>query len=284
MSTDDTIDAAAIAFFTADADGFLPTVFSRSLWAPSTLNGPAITGLAARTAETEYGLPEFRPARFTIDMFKAAREVRTTTRSRLIRDGGRIKVAEVELMQDTGSGEQVIARSTTVFLRESQNPPGQRWSNPADADFTHPEVGDDDPRTWFRSADQEWSDDMAGQQNPLRKQLWSKAPPVVLGDVLTPFQRASISSESTSLMANWGTTGIGFINCDLTLAMSRLPVGDRIGVRTESHTEHTGISMSVSGLFDVDGKFGVGIVTAVNNAAAEIDFTTVDTTARYAEG
>ena len=118
---------------------------------------------------------------------------------------------------------------------------------------------------------------------PSRVDTSDPAAPAVVGAELTPFVRAAISAESTSLICNWGTTGIGFINCDLTVALSRLPRGDRIGVEADSHAEHDGISASTAGLYDVDGMWGVGMVTAVNNAAAEIDFTNVDLRGRYRE-
>ena len=54
-------------------------------------------------------------------------------------------------------------------------------------------------------------------------------------------------------------------------------------MEADSHVENDGISVSTSGLYDEHGMFGTGLVTAVNNAAAEIDFTSVDTSERYRE-
>ena len=96
---------SSIAFFTLDPEHtdspdeirFLPTRYAASLWAPGTLNGPAVCALAARAAERGHSVAGFRPARFTIDLFKVARDIPTATRGRLLRDGGRIKVAEVEV-------------------------------------------------------------------------------------------------------------------------------------------------------------------------------------------
>lgn len=272
------------AFFTEDSGAFLPTRFARSLWAPQTLNGPAVCALAARAADSEFGEAGFRAARFTVDLFKVAREVPTRTRATLIRDGRRIRVVDVDVVQPaaSGDGEVVVARATTIFLRESTNPPGDRWIS--DDPFTPPQVDPLDVLPHFGAHGHPWSSDMATGQNGFRKRLWTSAVAVVAGEELTPFQRVAISSESTSLIANWGSTGIGFINCDLTVTMSRLPVGDRIGVDAESHTEHDGISASTCALYDSRGRFGTGMVSAVDNSAALIDFTAVNTTDRYAEG
>ena len=270
---------------------YRPTPFAASLWAPGTLNGPAVCGLAARAVETEFGDDEFVPARCTIDLFKAARDIVTSTRVRIVRSGGRIRVVDVDVVQHPeGADEVLVARGTTVFLRTSTNPPGRRWHRPADAVTFHPpEIASDDdlsPRFASDAADDavgEWERDMGNHQNGHRKRMWSRAAPIVAGEKLTPFQRAVVSAESASLVSNWGTTGIGFINCDLTVALSRLPSGERVGVEADVHIEDDGVSVSNAGLHDADGMFGTALVTAVNNAAAQIDFTTVDTSERYRE-
>nr|WP_232017186.1 acyl-CoA thioesterase domain-containing protein [Gordonia insulae] len=268
----------------------MPTVFAQSLWAEGTLNGPAVCALAARSAESDFLISGFRPARFTIDLFKVARDVPTATRGRLVRDGGRIKVAEVDVVQGDGDAEVLVARSTTVFVKESANPPGERWTRTDEEIEFRPPVSDVDPENhfpWYGAPDGDggiaWSQDMKSHQDGRRKWLWTRAVSTVVGEVPTPFQRAAISGESTSLVCNWGSAGIAFINCDLTVALTRLPVGQRIGVEAASHLEVDGISTSTTNLYDSNGQFGVGIVTGVDNSAATIDFTTIDTTQKYTE-
>ncbi|HQV17537.1 MAG: thioesterase family protein [Gordonia sp.] len=296
-------DGPVLAFFTEDSGRFLPLPLARSLWAADSLTGPAVCGIAARAAETVYGETGFRPVRFTVDLFKMARALPTRTIGRVLRDGGRIRVVEVDVVQDKPSGESteevVVARSTTVFLRESANPPGERWFNPADdivaADTPTPQQqeaasnefngeGPWDPALapWFYSGGT-WSNDMGTNQTDGQKAVWSRSAQVIEGEPPSPFQRTVMAAEATSLMGNWGTEGIAFINCDLTVALSRLPGDSRIHVRAESHTEHDGISTSSTGLYDADGRFGTGLVTAVNNVAAQIDFAKVDMTGHYAE-
>ena len=283
----------------SDEGSAIPTGYAESLWAPGTLNGPAVCALAAHRVERRFGEDGFRPARFTIDMFKVAREVPTFTRGRLVRAGGRIRAAEIDVVQrtdpDPGSGSQdevLVARATAVFLRPSQNPPGDRWQRPADAVTFRPpteDIGDSDVMSRFSSevagpeSEPVWNTDMGEHQNGRRKRLWSHPLPTIDGETTTPFVRAVTGAESTSLITNWGSTGIGFINCDLTVELARLPVGEWVGVEADSHIEHGGLSVGTAGLFDSHGMFGMGIVTAVNNAAAEIDFTSVDLTDRYRE-
>lgn len=286
----------SIAFFdTVDGPSgetrYEPTPFSRSAWSPDAVTGPAVCGLVAWAVEEEYGSAEFLPARCTIDMFKSARYLPTSTRNRLIRSGGRIRVVDTEIVQHPADGEEfTVARGTTVFLKSSTNPPGQRWHRPAEWVTFRPPESDPEGHWPLFSSDSpdgalgNWDPTMGNHQNGNRKRLWTRAVPVLPGAEPTPFQRAVISAESASLISNWGTTGIGFINCDLTVAISRLPRGERIGVEADFHVEDDGISVSNTGLYDRDGMFGTALVTAVNNAAAQIDFTKVDTTKRYREG
>ena len=81
-------------------------------------------------------------------------------------------------------------------------------------------------------------------------------------------------AEATSLVTNLGTEGIGYINGDLTVALSRLPVDDWICIQGDSHWACDGIAVGTATLFDHQGAFGSGMTTAVANPAAQIDFTT----------
>lgn len=73
-------------------------------------------------------------------------------------------------------------------------------------------------------------------------------------------------------MTNLGTHGVGYINGDLTVALSRLPRDEWIGVQADSHWTSDGIAVGSATLFDRVGAFGTGLVTAVSNPAAQIDF------------
>ena len=79
-------------------------------------------------------------------------------------------------------------------------------------------------------------------------------------------------AESTSLVTNLGTHGVGYINGDLTVGLARLPVDDWVGAQADSHWAADGIAVGTATLFDSRGPFGSGMVTAVANATAQIDF------------
>ncbi|MFD6856339.1 acyl-CoA thioesterase domain-containing protein [Rhodococcus sp. NPDC060090] len=264
----------AWGFFT-DADGaYRPTKYAVSPWSSTMLAGPCVCGLIARELENRHGDDAMVPARLTVDLFKPVRndEIRfTTTR---VRDGKRIRVADALLMQ----GDDVSARATVVFLRPSAQPPGEMWvredrpeppaETPAD-----PETGFVFP-TWFGSDahPEGWSTNRAEHQNASRKRLWARQLPVVVGEEMSPFVRTATVGEATSLVTNWSDRGVGFINADLTLTLSRLPVGPEVGVEADHHISADGISVGTSVLFDRLGPFGSGTVTALADPHRQVDF------------
>ena len=266
------------SFFTPVADGRAqPTRFAMSLWGPDSLNGPAVCAIAAHAAESEHGRDGWLPARFTLELFKSARAVPTSTSTRVLRDGRRIRVVQVSVLQhgDGDTDDTLVAQGNVVFLKEGPNPPGARWSR-EDAGFTPPDHDPADSRPWLADSESDWSQDMGAFQNANRRRLWSRPIRVAPDLPLTPFVRAVIAGESTSLVTNWGEGGIGFINGDLTVALSRLPVGDRIGLEADNHLEGSGVSAGTATLFDAQGPFGIGLVTALDNTHAMIDFTKVE--------
>ncbi|WP_296391371.1 acyl-CoA thioesterase domain-containing protein [Williamsia sp.] len=252
-------------FFTIDDDGrYVPSTYALGRWAPDMLNGPAVCAAVARSLESDFGLDDFVPARITIDLFKAARNAPLQVRTRAVRSGRRIHISEADVCQ----GDTVVAQATLVQLRRAVAPPGQEWHS--EHPFDPPET--EGHRRWYGSTDAGWTQTMGDHQNGSRKQLWAKSIPAVLDTENTPFVQLVMAAEATSLVTNWGSEGIGYINCDLTVAISRLPAGERIGLTADTHITSDGVAVGTATLFDHLGPLGTGMVTALSNAAAQIDF------------
>jgi hypothetical protein len=255
------------AHFTLTAGGFMPTPFAQSHWGDDHLNGPAVVGLAARALENHCGSPDFMPTRLTADLFRAARGVLTTVDVRVVRDGRRVRSAECDVIQDG----RAVARATLVQYRRSAAPPGNQWAAPAS--FPTPPTPDGVVLPYVGSDEAGWTRSPAAHQNDSRKRFYNDGINVVAGETNSPFVRAVIIAEATSLVTNLGTGGIGYINGDLTVALSRLPLDEWIGIQGDSHWAADGISVGTATLFDHQGAFGSGMVTAVANPKAQIDFT-----------
>ncbi|WNG85462.1 thioesterase family protein [Mycobacterium sp. ITM-2016-00317] len=261
-----TPEAVEAAHFLAAGAGFTPTPYAQSHWGPDHLNGPAIVGLVAYGLEKSCGSTEFQPTRLTVDLFRAARNAHTTLDIRVVRDGRRVRSAECDVVQD----RRVVARATLIQYRPSAAPPGELW-RPASAAPEFPEP-DGAVQPFVGSDEVGWTRSPGEHQNVSRKRFFNDGIPVVAGEDSSPFVRTVMVAEATSLVTNLGTEGVGYINGDLTVALSRLPVDDWIGIQADSHHAHAGLAVGAATLYDSEGAFGTGLTTAIANPAAQIDF------------
>lgn len=257
-----------MAFFERTERGFEPLPMAASAWSPDMVNGPSICGLLARELEIEYGAPGFVPARLTVDLFRPTLRKPVEVVTTPVRAGRRIVVADAELVQ----GGEAVARATAVFLKRSEQPPGSLWTR-AERPAPPPSEVLAGAGTHLWGSDAGWSESLAEHQNDTRKRAWQRPPAPVLGEAPSPFVAAAELGESASLMTNWGSAGVGFINADLTLALSRLPNGPELGIEGDSHLSADGVAVGSATLFDHDGPFGTCVVTALSNAARQVDFT-----------
>jgi hypothetical protein len=256
------------AYFTSRAEGvFEPTAVAGGHWGENLISGPAVAGLAARALERDFGEPGFLPARFTIDLLKPARQIPTRTQTRLIRDGRRVRYVECDVIQ----GDWIVARATSVAYRVSQAPAGQEWE--PQSEFIAPTYAEGGGM-FVGSDSAGWGVLGAEQQNTARKQAYYRGPDVVAGEAASPFVRSVIVAEAaTNMVVNLGTAGIGYINGDLTVSLSRLPHSEFIGVRGDTRSAFDGVAVGTATLFDAAGPIGTASVTALANPVAQIDFT-----------
>lgn len=267
MLCDDARMTARPAHFVQIADDtFLPTANAQSRWGADQVNGPALVGLVARTLDDLYGDEDFMPARLTVDLFKAARGRPTVVSTRLLRNGRRVRNSECELVQD---GVPVV-RATLVQYRRSSAPRGEEWT--ATMNLTLPPETNDSEHIYVGSDDSGWSSMIGDHMNASRKRFLNRAIDVVEGTKNTPLVNAAMAAEGTSLVTNLGTAGIGYINGDMTMALARLPVDEWIAVQADTHWVADGVGAGTATLYDRVGAFGTGMVTAISNPAAQIDF------------
>lgn len=257
----------AAYFVSTSDDNFEPTPVAGGHWGESLISGPAVAGLAAYALERDFGQDGYLPARFTIDLIKPARQIATRVQTRLTRDGRRVRYAECDVLQ----GDWIVARATAVQYRTSTAPPGQEW-NPEVPSVVPKDAWGDDILVGSDGAG--WGVLGAAQQNTSRKQACYRGVDVIAGQTVSPFVRAVIVAEAAANMViNLGTEGIGYINGDLSVSLSRLPRTEFIGVQGDTRSAFEGVSVGTATLFDADGPIGTAMVTALANPAAQIDFT-----------
>src|SRR5258708_9959422 len=123
--------------------GVMPDTVGSGAWDRKGVRGSVIIGVLAFVIEQRHGADDFVPARLTVDMFRLPDLSPIEVKTKLIRDGLRIKVVEADFF----SRGVAMARASCQLLRKTQNPPGRIWSPPnwgvpAPADLAVPE----DPR------------------------------------------------------------------------------------------------------------------------------------------
>jgi Thioesterase-like superfamily len=262
--------SAVDAFFTADGDSYVPGHWTRGPWG-QTMGGQVVGGLLGWALDS-HGDAAFQPARLTVDLLRPVLIEPVSISTAVLREGRRIKLVDGELLQ---SG-RVVARASALFLRRGGEPDGEVWSAPVRMPTAPVDSDGRESETpfsiWTYSAASdtgtlgisgpEW--EQAGAQ----KFAWTRLfRPMVAGHPLTPFTRAAFAGDIISSLTHWGTGGLRYINADYTVAVSRLPEGEYIGLAAQSHYGNDGVATGSATLFDHLGAIGTGTALAIAQSA-----------------
>jgi acyl-CoA thioesterase len=87
--------------------------------------------------------------------------------------------------------------------------------------------------------------------------------PLIAGRELTPFQRVAVAADFASPLANSGSSGLSYINVDITLYLHRYPAGEWVGFESTDHGASDGIAMGQCRLYDERGPIGAALVAAI---------------------
>jgi acyl-coenzyme A thioesterase PaaI-like protein len=261
------------AFFLADGDLLVPTDMARSMWSENQMHGVAISGALARCGEQAVrsaGRADLVGVRSTVDLFRAATMDPCLLTSEVVREGPRLCLVDVMLAQ----GGRPVARSSALFLKPTASAPGEIWSpseraSPPPEDVAPPT---DDPHVPYFFSSAGWSQNFGQHQNASRKQSWNSAIPIVAGERLTGYVAAAAVADGASLVTNWGSGGVAYINTDVTLTLAREPVGTEIGLSAVDRIEQDGIAVGTVAVFDRTGPIGTAVVSSLSNAKRAIDF------------
>lgn len=260
------------ACFRRDSDGTLvPTPRAGSGWGSDHMRGLAIGGALARASEravAELGRDDLRPARWTLDLFRAVHMKPITASATVIRSSRRLCLVEAELHQEG----QIRARASALFLRPDPDaePTGIL---PPFVDHAAPDSdGDDyagDVERLYRVPDGPW---VAGRppasHEPLH--LWHFSIPVVEGEKVTPFQNVAAIADVANAVTNAGPEGLAFINADVSLVLGRQVVGPSVGLASSGRVESDGICAGSTIVFDRLGACGTATTTALSQPPIEL--------------
>ena len=264
-----------LSFWTrGDGDALVPTELACSLWSDDQVHGVALSGALARGLERaagDTGRADLRPARYTVDLFRAARMQPVLVRTTVVREGRRLCLIDAVMEQ----GGEPVARASGLFVQPSEPPPGAVWE--PDARFEPPPLDlaavSDEPRVpLFSSELLGWSTSFAEHQNGERKMTWQTGMPVVPDERPSPFIAVASIADAASMVTNWGANGVEQINTDITLTLARLPVSLEVGLAAIDRVSSDGIAVGTAAVFDRQGPVGNTVVSSIANAKRTVDF------------
>ena len=268
-----------LSFFTrADGESLLPTELACSLWSDDQVHGVALSGALARSLEralADTDRADLLPARYTVDLFRAARMQACDIRTTVVREGRRLCLVDA-LMEQNG---EPVARASGLFLQPSEPAPGEVWE--PDLSFEPPPLDlapvSDAPRVPLFSSERiGWSTSFGEHQNGDRKMTWQTGMPVIPDEQPSTFVAAASIADAASMVTNWGSNGVEHINTDITLTLARLPVSLEIGLAAVDRASRDGIAVGTAAVFDREGRLGATVVSSIANAKRAVDFNVHD--------
>ena len=222
-------------------------------WADTEQHAGPPSALLVRTLESAFPR-EGSLARVTIDLLAAVPVTELTIRSRLLRPGRSVQLAEAEL----DAGGRVVARATAWWHRH-----GDTVSVATDAQPPPlPEALGDDRQPWpggyLRAMEWRWVDGALGELGPAT--VWCRMRmPLVDGEEPSPTQRIFVTADSgNGISAILHPQQWLFVNTDLTVHLFRPPTGEWVGMAAETTLGPSGSGVATSRLYDTTGEIGRG--------------------------
>jgi len=260
-------DAAPVpphCLFRREGDRFVPTDGAPGPWSPNALHGGSVCGLLARSVELAVSDRALFPMRLTVDLFRSVPRAPLAIETRCVRNGQRIQVVDASLLHD---GTEV-ARASSLFLRRVETgelnspfalpalagPEGIETSSLLRG-VSRPAV----PAGLHTLIEVRWTT----EPGPRPQAAWFRLPAdLVEGEAPSPLVRTAVVGDFANAVASFsmrrsqGMVGPTFINTDTTLYLSRLPVGEWIGMAVDYGIEDCGVGLIEVALYDTEGRFG----------------------------
>lgn len=251
-------DETAHALFLRRAETFVPTAAALGPWSKSSLHGGAVAALLAG----QLAMPDWTLARLTVELLAPVPLAPLTLDIRESSGGNRVQRQEAAL---SCQGRTVaLGRSLTIRQSELQLPPeALAHSTPFDP-AAAPKL--DRPRShaaavvgwdYFDSTSAAVKvmpvPGVAGVHQWIRLLL-----PVVEGTPIRGVELAAVAADYAQLAAgqrlpyrDWT-----FVNSEVTLHLSREPVGQWVAIHSDAVVQSTGAGFNVAEIYDSCGRVG----------------------------
>jgi hypothetical protein len=244
------------AIFVPDGDHYVPTALGASPWGPDSLHGGAPAALLARALEAGAG-PGMQLVRMTVEILRpvplAPLHIETTE----LRPGRRVQLVESRLY----AGDVEVTRATGLRLHRTDLPlPDVAVDD--EPPPPPPDTGRPTSVAWewtaFHSHGVEIRTVDGDFMTPGPSTAWFRLRhPIVAGETPSPVMRVAAAADfgngiSQLLpMEQWV-----FVNPDLSITLSRPPVGEWVCLAATTHLAGAGAGFAESALYDERGRIG----------------------------
>jgi Thioesterase-like superfamily len=232
------------AFFVREGELFVPTGLGPSFWDPTKQGGAPICGLVAQLLDAVPAPVPMLPVRLTLDIYGAVPMAPLTARTRLLREGKRIQLAELEL----GTAGRTCARATLLRVRTEGK---EEQLRPLIHPFPEGAHG-------MRRVVAESIRIAGSAEEPGPGAVWLRVvTPMIAGEPMNPL-------ACVAAAADWGTTVSPpaslkewtYANLDVSIHLSRMPRTDWMLLDGVSEVAGNGTGIVHMRMGDRAGMFG----------------------------
>ena len=254
------------ALYTPDGDHLIPGELTVGPWSPDAQHGGPVAALLARSVEAVPAPVPMQVVRLTVELLRPVPLEPLTVSALVTRPGKKVQIVEAGLT--TGGVE--VARARALRIRVNRLDVPEQIPDPPSPPV--PDLSAARPsfvarRTAFADAmDLRFVKGSWDDLGPVT--MWTKLiVPVVAGEEPSPLQRTSAAADfgnGVSRVLDFETHV--FINPDLTVSLSRAPVGEWIGLDCVSRISGDGYGQAESLIFDQVGPAGRSIQSLIVDA------------------
>ncbi len=254
----------------ADVLRVAATEWARGPWDPRSLHGGAPSALVAGVLEQTLaaadpdGLP-LHPSRLTIDLERPVGLQPLTVRTAVVRHGKKVRVAEAEVFDDSGTR---LVRASLLGIRRTPEPldlddavhpavpaPPARPATTSAASIPVFAVEVEGPMYHRDAVEHRFVRGGFTMLGPAADWIRLRVP-VLDDDPVTPLQRVAAAADFGNGISGALPVGWVFINPDLTVTLHRLPVGEWVCLDSATHFGPDGTGSADTELWDEAGRLG----------------------------
>jgi hypothetical protein len=246
----------AAALYEPDGNLLVPGPLTVGPWSPDAQHGGPVAALLARAVEAAPAPGPMQLVRLTVDLIRPVPVRSLAVEAAVTRPGKKVQIVEATVSVD----DAVLARARALRIRVAPVEVPRHAADPPSPPLPEDQAGRQQRRT-LRTAfagafDLRFVKGGWDQLGPVT--MWSRLlVPVVAGEALSPMQRVAAAADfgnGVSRVLDFETHV--FINPDLTVALSRVPVGEWIGFDVVSRLSDEGFGQAESLIFDGSGPVG----------------------------